>query len=306
LITKSTKAKVLILGGSGFVSGVLAKRAIAAGHEVSVVTRGERPLPSGAHSIRADRTDRAAFRRVFEGISEGFDLIVDCICYTEDDAAQDVELFSGRCNRFVFISTDSVYDPASRSFPQDETDAVFLADGYGGDKRRSEVVFQQTPADRLPWTILRPCHIYGPGSHLGCIPRHSREPELVARIRSGQPLELVGGGRTLIQPLYVEDLVEVILACADNSRSIGGTYNVAGPTTIEAFRYYEIIAQTLSVDLRFVEIPFGPFWESEVRFRGYLCHRLQSLRGLEIAGLPLPSIGPEIGLPLHVQSVLSN
>lgn len=301
--SRPEKSKLLIVGGSGFVSGALARRAVAEDHDVYVVTRGERPLPDGVHAITVDRRNRSAFLAAFEPRPERFDLVVDCICYTEKDANQDVEVFSGRCGRFVFISTDSVYDPAARSFPQDESDAVFLTEGYGGDKRKAELVFEQVSTGVLPWTILRPCHIYGKGSHLGCIPRHAREAELVGRMRSGQPLELVGGGRSLLQPLYVDDLIAVILACRENRRSIGGVYNVAGPETIEARRYYEIIAEALSVAPRYVEVPFGPYWESEPQYRGYLCHRLQSLERLGAVGLPVPATPPTIGLPIHVRSL---
>lgn len=60
----------------------------------------------------------------------------------------------------------------------------------------------------------------------------------------------------------------------------------------------------LFVDLRFVVVEFGKFWEGEPRFRGHLCHRLQSLERLATAGLPLPQTAPKIGIPLQVRSIL--
>ena len=36
-----------------------------------------------------------------------------------------------------------------------------------------------TAAMAMQWTILRPCHIYGPGSQLGCLPLHGRDPKLI-------------------------------------------------------------------------------------------------------------------------------
>ena len=300
---KSTKSKILVIGGSGFVSGALARRAATDGFEVHVLTRGVRPLPDGVVAIKADRSDHDSFRRVFEGRYEHFDLVVDCICYDEEDAKQDVEVFSDRCDRFVFVSTDSVYDPSSRTYPQDEKQSVFLGEGYGARKRRAESIFEQTSSASLAWTVVRPCHIYGPGSHLGCIPRVARDPELVSRMRSGRPIELVGGGRSLSQPLFVDDLVDVLLACVTNSGSVGEVLNVAGPETIEARRYYEIIADALSVPLRALEVPFATFWDAEPEYRGHLCHRLLSLERLKAAGLPVPATPPEQGLPIHVRSV---
>ena len=54
--------KLLILGGSGFVSGRLAQIAIAQGHEVWCVTRGNRPIPEGVHALTCDAHDPLALR----------------------------------------------------------------------------------------------------------------------------------------------------------------------------------------------------------------------------------------------------
>src|SRR5262245_58255017 len=55
-------AKILILGGSGFLSGTMAREAVGEGHEVWVVTRGQRPLLAEVQAIVADRKERDAFR----------------------------------------------------------------------------------------------------------------------------------------------------------------------------------------------------------------------------------------------------
>ena len=47
--------KILIIGGSGHVSGAVARTALAGGHTVWTVTRGNRPLPEGVTSLIADR-----------------------------------------------------------------------------------------------------------------------------------------------------------------------------------------------------------------------------------------------------------
>ncbi|NQX00440.1 hypothetical protein HQ447_07250, partial [bacterium] len=39
--------RILIIGGSGFVSGTLARMAVARGYAVTVVTRGQRAVPAG-------------------------------------------------------------------------------------------------------------------------------------------------------------------------------------------------------------------------------------------------------------------
>ena len=85
--------KILLIGGSGFVSGTLATVALAAGHTVAAVTRGQRPLGAGVTSLIADRRDRAAFAEAITAQRQSWDLVVDCIGYEVADAEQDVALF---------------------------------------------------------------------------------------------------------------------------------------------------------------------------------------------------------------------
>ncbi|MDP6453177.1 MAG: FtsX-like permease family protein, partial [SAR202 cluster bacterium] len=50
----------------------------------------------------------------------------------------------------------------------------------------------------------------GPGSLLGCLPEHGRDPELIEKLQAGDTLRLVGGGHFLQQPIYAEDLAEMV------------------------------------------------------------------------------------------------
>ena len=79
ILNANQPLNLLILGGSGFVSGTLARTAVAQGHKVTVVTRGKRPLPSNVAAINADRRERAAFAQAIAQSKQSWDLVVDCI-----------------------------------------------------------------------------------------------------------------------------------------------------------------------------------------------------------------------------------
>ncbi len=169
----SEKLRVLLLGGSGFVSGTIARVALAQGHQVTIVTRGIKALPQGVTALRADRTTPGSLEAALAASKDDFDLVVDCIGYQASDAQQDLALFAKRCRHLVFLSSDFVFAPEKRQFPQPESNEFFLTDNsYGANKRRCELEFIQSSADFSHWSILRPCHIYGPGSRLGCLPEH--------------------------------------------------------------------------------------------------------------------------------------
>lgn len=296
---------ILIIGGSGFVSGTLCRTALEAGHEVSIVTRGQKPLPAGAKAIVVDRHDKEKFSTAIESARQKWDLVVDCIGYEVADAKQDIAVFRDKARHFVFVSTDFVFDPAHRDFPQNENNTHYLPDGYGGNKRLCELEFEATGNSEMAWTIVRPCHIYGPGSQLGCLPLHGRDPQLIDKLRSKQSLQLVGGGHFLQQPITATDLSRVILSCAGNVRANGEIYLTAGPDIIESRRYYQIIAEALNVNLQIEEVPVAAYLSEHPEAASFLCHRIYDLKKLREHGLHVPATPIIQGLREHTQSLLT-
>jgi nucleoside-diphosphate-sugar epimerase len=297
--------KLLLIGGSGFLGGALSRAALSAGHQVHVVTRGQRTVPAGVTPIKADRHDETAFAGAIAAARTEWDLVVDCIGFAAADVWQDVICFRERAKHLVFISMDFVYDPAGRQFPQTEASDHFVtADDYGGNKRRCELELMRADDGEMTWTILRPCHIYGPGSKLGCLPEHGRDPNLIQLLKDGRPLRLVGGGQFLQQPLYVNDLVTLILSVPNNPHARGEVFCVAGPDIIESRQYYKIVADVLGAALKVDEVPVGAHLAAHPDAAPFLCHRIYDLAKLQRAGLPAPLTGIADGLREHVQSLL--
>jgi nucleoside-diphosphate-sugar epimerase len=297
---------ILLVGGSGFLSGTLARTAVAAGHQVTVVSRGQKSLPEGVSSIVTDRHDAAGFQSAIENATTApWDLVVDCIGYEVADAQQDIAVFRDRAKHLVFISTDFVYDPPRRQFPQDEEKAFYLEnESYGAKKRRCELEFINSDCGDMAWTVLRPGHIYGAGSRLGCLPVHGRDPQLIERLRNGETLKLVGGGHFLQQPIYAPDLAEMILSCGGNRQANRQIYNAAGPDIIESHTYYRIIADELGVGLDIEELPVAQYKEEHPEHLSFLCHRIVSMEKAKSHGLALPATTMAQGLKAHVASVL--
>ena len=300
----TTPLNILLIGGSGFVSGTLARLAVAQGHTVSAVTRGQRALPPGVTPVIADRKDNAAFASAIQQAGAHWDLVVDCIGYGPEDAQQDVELFRERASHLVFISTDFVYAPDKRRFPQTEDDADYLDHSYGGKKREAELVLAGADTGQMRWTVLRPCHIYGPGSLLGCLPEHGRDPQLIERLRQGETLRLVGGGHYLQQPILAADLAQTILSCAGNAAAHGQICNVSGPTIVESWQYYQIIADILGVSLAVEELSVADYLRANPDRASFFCHRIYDLSRLGACGLHVPATPLAEGLRGHVESLM--
>ena len=298
---------VLIVGGGGHVSGAVARAALRRGHQVWTLTRGRRALPEGVRSLVADRGDLEAMAAVVSDEGVKWDLVVDCICYDLADIRQDMQLFQRRADQFVFVSTDFVYDAAHRTFPQSEEASHWATErssGYGYKKRLCEGELTDGDPSGMDWTIVRPCHIYGPTSELGCLPLHGRDAELIDRMRRGESIRLVGAGHFLQQPILADDLAETIVSIGGNDSARRQVLNAAGPEIIESRQYYQIVADILGVELLVEEVPVRAHLAEHPEAAPFLCHRIYDLSRIEQTGLSLPSTSVEDGLRSHVEGLL--
>jgi nucleoside-diphosphate-sugar epimerase len=211
----------------------------------------------------------------------------------------------------VFVSTDFVLDPVDRPWRVDETyDRFDARSPYGRGKREAEVVLlraagHDAPGRELAITILRPCHIYGPGSQLGCLPLHGRDVELIDRLRRREPLKLVGGGHFLQQPVLAADLGRMALSCLDNPAARGQVYLAPGPDVVASWAYYRIVADVLGVPLAVEEVPIAAFLAEHPDRHSFCCHRAYATDKARAHGLAVPSTPLAGGLRGHVESMLA-
>lgn len=294
--------KLLIIGGSGFVSGHVMNAALAAGHEVWYVTRGLRDTVPNAHPILADRSDPAALRDVLSAVGTRFDAVLDCICFNAEQARSGLSVFSLFTNRVVAISTDSCYDSAYKNVPQNEHGERYFEDNsYGAHKRRMELVFLNECPDSIRWTLFRPPHMYGPRSELGCFPTHTRQKDLLDHLRKGRPVTLAGGGDYLLQPLDARDLARAMIACIENEKTYNEIFCIAGPDVVTNKQYFEILGEILGLPVHFETIPEAGYADAHPDAVIYFCDRVYDLQKLQNADLPLPEIGLRQGLTDQAQ-----
>ncbi len=293
-------SNILVIGGSGFLSGTVAALALAHGHSVWTITRGQKPGIPGTHRLIADRKDPSAFAETIKGARTEWDLVIDCIAYDPADIRQDLAVLEAVAGHLIFVSTDFVYDPTRRRFPQNEDSDFYLTEGYGGLKRRCELELVSANAGEMRWSILRPSHIYGPGSLPGCLPLHGRDPRLVERLRAGEPLKLVGGGRFLQHPIFAGDLAQVMLGMSGNDATYGRIFCVAGPDIIESLTYYRIIADLLRVKLAVESVDVDWYLKDNPGAAPFMCHRFYDLQRLRDAGIALPATPLTRGLEQQI------
>ncbi|MBO7334057.1 MAG: NAD-dependent epimerase/dehydratase family protein [Lachnospiraceae bacterium] len=301
----------LIIGGSGGLSSVVARKAMEK-YRVWTVTRGHAPLPEGVDPLIADRNDITGLKEALRSAGVKWDAVFDCICMSKEHAEADLSILPEFTNRLIVVSTDSVYDGAKKKIPEDENGVCVHETGdtkdctYAGSKRRMEEVFlkeMRSDDPRLDITIFRPGHIYGPGFLLGCFPEHSRQKELPELILNEEPIRLVGMGVYIIQPIYVDDLADTMIDCAENHKTYGEIFCIGGPDAIENKTYYEVIAKLLGKKLNIKEIPLEGYLDKHPEYSGHLCHRIYDLSKLLNTGVKMPKTKIEEGISNSLRSM---
>jgi nucleoside-diphosphate-sugar epimerase len=177
----ATMARAFVIGGTGAIGRAVARRLLAAGWEVDLTGRNPARMPAdlaarGARFARVERADTAGRSAAF---GAGADLLVDCLCYTADDATSLLTL-ARRAGSAVMISSKAVYVDAAGRHSNSETAPHFdgpiretqstmapgfgdyaTREGYGANKVAAEQVLLDSG---LPVTVLRPSKIHGAGS----------------------------------------------------------------------------------------------------------------------------------------------
>jgi nucleoside-diphosphate-sugar epimerase len=173
--------RALILGGTGLVGRAVAVRLAHGGWQVTVTGRDPENMPNdlitaGVSFVAADRRDTSQVAAVF---GHGADLLVDCVCYTADDALKLLP-FARNATSTVMISSKAVYVDAAGNHsnsdlaprfdgPIRETQPTVAPqsidynsrEGYGANKVAAERVLLDSG---VPVTVLRPSKIHGRGA----------------------------------------------------------------------------------------------------------------------------------------------
>ena len=97
--------QVLVLGGTGWLSGRIARRWQEAGAEVTCLARGGRPAPDGTVLLRGDRDEPGVYDRLRE---QRWDEIVD-VSSRARHVRDAVEALGDRTAHWTYVSSVSVY-----------------------------------------------------------------------------------------------------------------------------------------------------------------------------------------------------
>ena len=246
--------RILVLGGTAFLSAEIARQAVAAGHDVTCLARGTVSAPpDGATWLRADRSQgAAAYSAAAEASDGGWDAVVD-VSRDPDQAREALEALAGSARHWTFVSSCSVY--ADHSVAGAAEDAGVLAPlppgteltagNYGEAKAAIEHWTTELAGDRAH--LCRAGLIGGPGDGSD---RYGYWPARFAR--DAGPVLVPDIPADATQIIDVRDLAAWILTAAESGTT--GALNAVGePVPFAA--YLEESRQLAGGDVGMVAAP---------------------------------------------------
>jgi nucleoside-diphosphate-sugar epimerase len=123
--------------------------------------------------------------------------------------------------RLVYVSSSMTYGDFER-FPVDESATQQPKEIYGGMKLAGEeIVRVYGQCFSIPFTIIRPCSVYGPGDNnprvLGLFLRRAIE---------GQPITVKNADATCLDFSHVDDVARGLCAATFSEQAVGESFNI--------------------------------------------------------------------------------
>ena len=258
--------RVVVIGGSGHVGTYLVPMLVEAGHQVILVSRGERQ-PYHPHkawkqvqTVVIDRPEAEA------GGSFGVqilqlqpDVVIDMICFTPESARQLVKALRGQVQHFLHCGTIWVHGP-SVQVPTSEAQLRTPFGEYGINKAAIEAyLLEEARKGSFPATILHPGHIVGPG-WVPLNPQGNFNPAVYRLLERGEELLLPNLGLETVHHVHAEDVAQSFFkAMLHWSTAIGESFHVVSPAALTLRGFAEGMAAWFGQEARLAYLPWEDF-----------------------------------------------
>ncbi len=231
---------ILVMGGTRFVGKPLVERLLAAGHALTLFTRGNKPAPAGVEHLVGDRSTAEGLQPLS---GRRFDVIVDSSGRTLADTSAVIERTGAPSHRLVYVSSAGVYAD-SELWPLSEDSPTDPQSRHAG-KLDTEAWLRD---QGIAFTSFRPTYIVGPGNY------NPVESWFFDRIMHGRPVPLPGDGSTITQLGHVDDLAAAMALCIDVEAAANRIYNCSSVQGITFKGLVAAAARACGKDPEAVEI----------------------------------------------------
>ena len=249
--------RIAITGGTGFIGAHLADQLASEGHEVVVVSRGERQAPGATHFEHVASSLSGV--KVLTEAFAGCDAVAHCAGINREIGAQTF-------HRVHVDGTRNVVKAAREAGVKKILLMSFLRarpncdSPYHDSKWAAEEIVRDSGLD---YTIIRAGMVYGHGDHM--------LDHLSHALYTFPFFALVGFKEKGIRPLAIEDLVVVLRAALIEKRLSQSTVALTGPEELYLSEAVRRVARVIGKKIPMMPAPLwfhrflASFWELTMR-----------------------------------------
>lgn len=235
---------ILVTGGTGFIGKALVRHLVEQGYPVRLLIRPSRQSPGIPKDVPVEvavssLSDERGMRAAMVGVKTVYHLLgaewrgshanlmevdirgTQVICRAAVEAG---------IQRFFFLS----------HLGADRASAFALLKAKG----ISEEVIRRS---QINYTILRSAIVFGPNDHF---------TTGIARLMNALPFFFLmpSNGETLLQPLWIEDLVTCLVWALEDTQSINQTLSIGGPEFIPFDKILHTIMEAIRTNRKLVSV----------------------------------------------------
>jgi len=255
---------VAITGGSGFIGKLLVERHLQQGDQVRLLSRNASLESANVQYFLGDLSNPNV--DLF-GFVDGVDVLYHCAGEINNESLMQelhvngtqrlADAAQGKIGRWVQLSSVGAYGVCrDGTITEDSKEQPFAI--YERTKTESDKIVKDSG---IPYVILRPSNVFG-----NDMPNQSLRG-LLRTIHKGLFFFIGKENKSLVNYVHVVDVIEVLMRCGSNDKSLGEVFNLSQSTTVE-----KMIASFASgmkrADKKILRLP-----ESVVRILVYVLER---------------------------------
>ncbi|MCX6768084.1 MAG: NAD-dependent epimerase/dehydratase family protein [Candidatus Micrarchaeota archaeon] len=249
------KELILVTGATGRLGRALVKKLLAEGHGLRLVARDKRACAHAfggrCETVQLDLENARASE--LAAACRGCPQVIHLAALLEGSEKELMQanwwatkklVTAARkagVKRFIYCSTTSVYGNPRGTVAENSPKKPVAA--YGKSKLLAEAAVMR---GGVPWIILRPAVIYGPGFSAGF--------KALAKAASKGILPVIGSGRNRVAFVHADDVIGAFLAVLAKPGVKNEDFNISGHSVTQA-KCMELLAKALGARPLRVRVP---------------------------------------------------
>jgi len=230
--------KILLIGGTGNISAACAELLLEKGHEIQVLSRGVKAVPSHFRCIRADRKDPGSMRAAIGDNRP--EVVINFLGYELAEVQLDFDLFRTVAQQYIFISSATVYAKPPPRLPL--TEDAPLGNPWWDYARKKQAceewLLERWKSAAFPVTIVRPSHTYSKSWIPN--PVSSSSYTFAQRLEHGKPVFVPDDGENPWTLTAASDFAVGLAGLVGHAAALGEAFHI---TSDEVLTWNQIVAE---------------------------------------------------------------